>query len=126
LLNPDKKIKAIIFKHRGMAHFSQSKYAEAIKDFEESLATEATDSASYLLGVVRSCLKDYDTAITDFTKSLEINPHQKYCFFRRAQDYYHINDYPAALSDCETAIALDSQFESAKKLKMLLMKKLKM
>jgi putative GTP pyrophosphokinase len=125
-LNPDKKIKAMIFKHRGMAHFAQSKYVDAINDFEESFATETTDSASYLLGVVHSCLKDYDAAITNFNKSLEINPHQKYCFFRRAQDYYHINDYPAALSDCEAAIALDSKFESAKKLKTLLMKKLEM
>jgi putative GTP pyrophosphokinase len=125
-LDPDNKIKALIFKHRGMAYFAQSKYEDAIKDFEESLVTEATDSASYLLGVVRSCLKDYDRAIADFTRSLEINPHQKYCFFRRAQDYYHLSDYPAALSDCEAAIALDSAFNSAKKLKTLLMSKLQM
>jgi putative GTP pyrophosphokinase len=126
-LNPDKKIKVIIHKHRGMANFSRSKYQEAIDDFNESIKIDPQSySCTYLLGVVHSCLKDYPRAIDNFSRSLEVNSFQKYCFFRRAQAYYHIGDYPAALSDCESVIALDCDFDSAKKLKNLLLDKLKM
>jgi putative GTP pyrophosphokinase len=126
-LRPDKKIKAMIYKHRGMANFAQSKYEEAISDFTESIKIDPSAySCAYLAGVVYSCLKDYLQAIDSFTQSLKINAFQKYCFFRRAQDYYHIGDYPAALYDCESAISLDSNFDLAKKLKALLLDKLKM
>ncbi|MDR2864216.1 MAG: (p)ppGpp synthetase [Spirochaetaceae bacterium] len=121
----DEKVKAVIYKHRGMANFAQSKYEESISDFKEALKRDPTVYAcAYYMGVVYSCLKDYFTAIEAFSRSLEINPHQKYCLFRRAQAYYHINDYPAALSDCESALALDGNFESVKKFKPLLLEKL--
>ncbi|MDR3302668.1 MAG: tetratricopeptide repeat protein [Spirochaetaceae bacterium] len=124
-LNPDKRIKVIIHKHRGMANFSRSKYQAAIDDFSESIKIDPSAyTCAYLLGVVYSCLKDYPRAIDSFSRSLAIDSFQKYCFFRRAQAYYHIGDYPAALADCESVIALDCDFDSVKKLKHLLLDKL--
>ena len=126
-LKPDRKLQALVHKHRGMASFAQSNYQEAIKDF--ALALELDDSShqsAYYLGVVYSCLREYTESIESFTASIKINPFQKYCFFRRAQCYFHINDYPQALSDCESAVSLDGDFEPAKKLKIILLKKLKM
>ncbi|MCL2243023.1 MAG: tetratricopeptide repeat protein [Treponema sp.] len=123
---PKQTICAIIFKHRGMAHFACSQYNEAIEDF--CLALELDDKsykAAYYCGVVRSVLKQYSQAIDDYTHSLSINPYQSFCLFRRGQAYYHIGDYPQALSDCEDSLLLEPGNKAAIKFKELLIEKLK-
>ncbi|MDR2795169.1 MAG: tetratricopeptide repeat protein [Spirochaetaceae bacterium] len=126
-LNPDKNIVSLIYKHRGMAFFAQSLYEEAIKDFSMSLHfDEKAYKSAYYCGVVRLVLQQYAAAIDDFTMSMTINGFQPYCFYRRAEAYYHLEDYPQALSDCEAALALDNELEGASKLKYMLLDKLKM
>jgi putative GTP pyrophosphokinase len=126
-MNPQDKIKALIYKHRGMAFFAQSKYQEAIDDFSKVLEYDAKAyRAPYYRGIVYSVLLDYTKAIDDFSYSLEINPYQSFCLFRRCQAYFHVNDYPKALSDCENALVLDPGSEAIKKFKDLILNKLKM
>ncbi|MDR2510380.1 MAG: tetratricopeptide repeat protein [Spirochaetaceae bacterium] len=126
-LRPDEKLKALVYKHRGMANFAQSNYDGAIEDFNRALEFDGSSHQSaYYLGVVHSCKREYAQAIDAFTRSIKIDPFQKYCFLRRAQCSYHINDYPNALSDCESAISLDAEFDAAKRFKQLLLDKLKM
>jgi putative GTP pyrophosphokinase len=71
-------------------------------------------------------MKQYSNAIDDYTLSLSINPYQPFCLFRRGQAYYHIGDYPQALSDCENSLALEPSNKSTVKFKALVMDKLKM
>jgi putative GTP pyrophosphokinase len=126
-LVPDGVTASLIHKHRGMAFFAQSLYEEAIKDFNLSLQfNEKAHQAAYYCGVVRLVLQQYDAAVDDFTSSIKINPFQPYCFYRRAEAYYHLEDYPQALSDCESALALEHELAGASKLKSMLLKKLKM
>jgi putative GTP pyrophosphokinase len=126
-LNPPEKIQALIYKHRGMAFFAQSKYQEAIDDFSKVLEFDPKAyRAPYYRGIVYSVLQDYAKAIDDFSYSLKINPYQSFCLFRRSQAFFHVNDYPKALSDCENALVLDTNSESIKKFKNLILEKLKM
>jgi putative GTP pyrophosphokinase len=126
-LKPGDTISSLIFKHRGMANFAQSKYQEAIDDFSRALELDGESyKAAYYRGVVKAVLKQYSGAIDDFGLSLKINPYQSFCFFRRSQAYYHIEDYPQALADCESSLALDPNSEAAKKLRRILLEKLKM
>lgn len=126
-LQPEQKLESLVHKHRGMASFAQSHYNEAIIDFKKAQELDAdSPQSAYYLGVVYSCLREYENAIEAFNSSILIDPFQKYCFFRRAQCYYHLSDYPQALYDCEAAISLDSEFEAAKKFKEILLDKLKM
>jgi putative GTP pyrophosphokinase len=123
----DNVIRSLIYKHRGMAYFAQSKYQEAIEDFSNSLTwDEKSYKAAYYRGVVWAVLQRYNEAVGDFSLSLEINPYQAFCLFRRAQAYYHIGDYPQALGDCEASLALDPDNEIAGKLRDLLLLKLRM
>ena len=125
-LNPDDTIKALILKHRGMAFFACSNYKDAIADFAESFRLDSSSyKAVYYQGVVYSVLRQHREAIEVFNKSLEINPYQPFCLYRRGQSYYHLDDFPHALADCEAALALE-QLEGAKKFKDLLLGKLKM
>ncbi|MDR1239530.1 MAG: tetratricopeptide repeat protein [Treponema sp.] len=126
-LRPDNAVSSLIFKHRGMANFAQSKYRDAIDDFTQALELdESSYKAAYYRGVVHSVLKQYPQAVDDFTLSLKINPYQSFCLFRRSQAYYHIEDYPRALGDCEASLALDPESEAVRKLRQMLLEKLKM
>jgi putative GTP pyrophosphokinase len=100
-------IASLIYKHRGMAWFAQSRYQEAIDDFTKSLELDRDSwKAAYYRGIVRVVLEQYQEAIDDFTLSLSIHPYQSFCLFRRAQAWYHLGDLPQALADCEAAITL--------------------
>jgi putative GTP pyrophosphokinase len=124
---PDDNTASLIYKHRGLAFFAQSLYEAAIKDF--SLAFQLNDKShqsAYYCGIVRLVLRQYESAVDDFTTSIKINAFQPYCFYRRAEAYYHLEDYPAALSDCESALALEHELKAASKLKSMLLAKLKM
>ena len=126
-LNPVKKISSLIYKHRGMAYFAQSRYQEAVDDFTIALAHDVKSyKAAYYRGVVRSVLRLYSEAIDDYTLSLELNPYQAFCLFRRGQAFYHIGDYPQALSDCEGSLAIEPNNETIKEFCELLKRKLKM
>jgi putative GTP pyrophosphokinase len=125
-LKPQDSICSLIYKHRGMAKFAQSRYDEAIADFTRAFDLDKSSKAAYYRGVVYAVLKRYAEAIDDFTLSLEISPFQSFCLFRRGQAYYHIGDYPQALSDCEAALAMEPQNETIGKFRALLQNKLKM
>jgi len=126
-LKTDPAICTLIYKHRGMAYFAQSRYAEAIEDFSKSLELDAKSyKSSYYRGVVRSVLRQYPEAIEDFSLSLAINPYQPFTLYRRGQAYYHLEDYPAALADCEASLTLDPDFPGAVMFRTLLLDKLKM
>ncbi|GHV86082.1 (p)ppGpp synthetase [Spirochaetia bacterium] len=126
-MKADPAIASMIYKHRGMAYFAQSRYEEAVADFTESLKTdEKSYKSAYYRGVVRSVLRQYQEAIDDFTLSLSINPYQNFTLYRRGQAYYHLEDYPAALADCEASLALDPASSTAERFRSLLLDKLKM
>jgi putative GTP pyrophosphokinase len=126
-LDPPEKTASIICKHRGMAYFAQSRYEEAANDFTASLDLDSSSyKSAYYRAVVRQVEKKYTDAAADFSLALSINPYQPWALYRRAQVSYHIGDYPAALSDCDAAIALDTDFGAALKFKSILLSKLKM
>jgi putative GTP pyrophosphokinase len=124
---PEKEIAVVVYKHRGMALFSQSKYDEAIADFSRSLELDPNDyKAAYYRGVVRSVLQDFEAAVSDFDLALKINPYHFYSRYRRAMAYWHIGDYAQALSDAEAALKLEPGNELALRLHDLAMRKMKM
>jgi putative GTP pyrophosphokinase len=124
---PGKDIAAVVFKHRGMAHFSQSRYAEAIDDFGKSLELDpGCYKAAYYRGVVRCVLQDFEAALGDFDMALAIHPYHFYSRFRRGMAWWHLGDYAQALADSESALKLEPNNAQAKRLKALALAKLKM
>ena len=125
-MDPDSAVCSLIYKHRGMAYFARSHYEKAIADFSASFRLDPDSYKSvYYEGIVHSVLRQYSQAVDAFNRSLEVNRYQPYCLFRRGQAYYHLEDYPQALGDCEAALALES-FEAAEKFRDLVLSKLKM
>jgi len=126
-LRPDDVIESIIYKHRGMANFAQSKYTDAIDDFTRAIKMDKQSyKAYYFRGVVRMVMQEYPAAVDDFSSSLKLHPFQPFCLFRRGQAYYHLGDYPQALADCDASLAIEPQNNAGVQFKELLTRKLKM
>jgi putative GTP pyrophosphokinase len=124
---PEREIAVVVYKHRGMASFSQSKYDEAIADFDRSIELDPGDhKAAYYRGVVRSVLQDFAGAIADFDLALGLHPYHFFSRYRRAMAYWHVGDYAQALSDAEAALKLEPENDLASRLRDLAMRKLKM
>ncbi|MDR1986502.1 MAG: tetratricopeptide repeat protein [Treponema sp.] len=124
-LEPENTIASLIYKHRGMASFAQSQYDDAIEDFTRSLALDRESyKAVYFRGIVKTVLQQYLDAIEDFTLSLKINPYQAFCYYRRGQAYYHLDDLPQSLADCDAALALEPDSKAIARFRKLLLDKL--
>ena len=90
VLSPnDKTIIAVIRKHRGMAYFSMNNFDAALQDFDISLQYDPKAFRTYYYkGIVCAIQKNYEWAIQNYSKSLEINEFQAHTYFRRAMAYY--------------------------------------
>jgi putative GTP pyrophosphokinase len=125
--NPEASVRSLVHKHRGMAHFAQSMYEDAIGDFSNSLSIDERDyKAAYYRGVVRCVRQEYGEAISDFDRSIAVHPYNFFCLFRRSQAYYHQGDFPKALADCEAALCLEPEDSNANRLKGMVLEKLRM
>lgn len=126
-MDPKPELRALIYKHRGMAFFAESRYDEAHGDFTRTMELDPQCyKAAYYSGVVNSVKQNYAAAVDDFNQALTIHPYHFYSTYRRAQAYYHLEDYPKALADCESALELDPGNDSVSKLKSMVLKKLRM
>ena len=124
---PERDIAAVVYKHRGMAHFAQSFYKDAIEDFGSSLELAPDDhKAAYYRGVVKSVLQDYGAAIADFDLALGIHPYHFFALYRRAMAYWHLGDDVQSLADSEAALKLEPNNSQAARLRDMAQRKLKM
>lgn len=97
---PNNIVLAVIYKHRGMAYFSNNEYENALKDFKNSFEHDNNSFRSvYYEGIVYSIMKDYAKAVECFSKSLEINEIQSHAFYRRAVAYFELNEFEKSMSD---------------------------
>jgi serine/threonine protein kinase len=68
-------------------------------------------------GFAKSNLKDYEGAISDFTKAIELNPSNPRVYYHRAESHAQAENYEEAYSDVQIALRLDPDFESALRLR---------
>ena len=101
---PPAVVLSVIYKHRGMAYFTESEYQKALEDFQaSSLHDPKNFRALYYEGIVYGILGDNAAAIDRFSKSLSINEYQSHAFYHRAQAYYEKGEYESALCDIRAA-----------------------
>lgn len=122
---PNDTVLSVIYKHRGMAFFAQSRYEEALENFRKSGETNPSNfRAFYYIGIVLSVTGREAEAVENFSTSLDISLYQPYVFFRRAQSYYHLGQYTEALRDLDKAVSLGFDREEEKRLRIRIAKKI--
>ena len=107
---PGKEIASVVYKHRGMAYFAQSRYHEALQDFTSCLALDPECyKALYYRGVVKGVLDDCLGAAEDFSEALRIHPYHFFSRYRRALCFFKMGDSAAAHADCEIALRIEPE-----------------
>ncbi len=118
---PNSIILSVIFKHRGMAYFSQNDYVSAKNDFISSVDFDPKSFRSYYYaGIVSSVLNEEENALIYFDKSLEINGYQAHVHYRKALSLYHLNLFDLSRECLECAIQQGLSEEESSKLQQLL------
>ncbi len=104
---PAPPVLAVIFKHRGMAHFAQNNYNAALSDFRSSVENDSNGfRAFYYIGIVQSIMGNHKDAVESFSASIKINEYQSHAHFRRAIAYFELGEYDKSLADLNAAQAL--------------------
>jgi putative GTP pyrophosphokinase len=113
----DRKIRGLVYNHRGMAYFAMSSYQRAIKDFANAIKYDPVSDQGYAnRGLCYRVLKKYDRALKDFERAIKINPSRADGFFGRAQTYHDMQQYALARIDCEKALSIHSGYQPAREL----------
>jgi Uncharacterized protein conserved in bacteria len=122
---PNDTVLSVIYKHRGMAYFAQSRYEDALSDFRKSAEANPENFRSYYyVGIVLSVTGNEAEAIEEFSKSLERNPYQPYVYFRRAQSFFQLGMYSDSLTDLDKAVSLGFNKGEEKRLRMMIARKI--
>ncbi|NNM67057.1 MAG: tetratricopeptide repeat protein [Spirochaetales bacterium] len=104
---PQSFVQSLVLTHRGMAYFAEGLYENALDDFDAAVDRDSTNSkAFYYRGLVKSSMEEYEAAILDFTRSLEMVPFQFEVLLARSRAWAKTGNPARALQDCEAALNL--------------------
>jgi putative GTP pyrophosphokinase len=117
----EKRIRAMVFNHRGMAHFSLGEFPRASRDFSQSILYDGENFRSWAnRGLVNRMLRNFDCSVEDYSRALEIDPSNYEGYFGRAQTYYEMKLFSPALADCEQTLTFEPGFSPAEDLMRLI------
>jgi putative GTP pyrophosphokinase len=113
----DRKIRGLVYNHRGMAYFAMGHHQRALKDFSSAINYDPENDRGYAnRGLCYRVLKKCEKALQDFNQTLKINPNRPESYFGRAQTYYDMQQFDQALDDCEKALGIHSGYQPAREL----------
>jgi len=64
-------------------------------------------------GRAYSVMREYGSAVTDYTLALDIMPHYEYALVNRGSAYFNMNQFDAAMNDYNAAVAANPQDPNA-------------
>lgn len=113
----DRKMRGLIYNHRGMAYFAMGHHQRALKDFSSAIRYNAENDQGYSnRGLCHRVLKKLERALLDYDQAVKINPNRPDAYFGRAQTYYDMQRYDRALDDCGKALGIHSGYQPARDL----------
>jgi ppGpp synthetase/RelA/SpoT-type nucleotidyltranferase len=122
---PNEKVLSVLYNHRGMSYFMNSKYNEAANDFNYAVTHNPENYRAHTnRGIINQIFKRYDFAIRDFGRSLEINHSQPEVLMHLAQVYFDTARYVKSLEMVDEVLQRIPDLEQAKALKKKISKKL--
>ena len=113
----DRKMRGLVYNHRGMAYFAIGSHQRALKDFSSAISYDPEGDRGYAnRGLCYRVMKKYEKALKDFDQALIINPNRPDSYFGRAQTHYDMQQFELALADCEKALLIHSGYQPAREL----------
>lgn len=108
-----------VFIDNGIYDINNGKYDSAVENITKSIELKKDWEISYFYrAVAHHALENYDEAMLDYTKALQINPKMTDAYYNRARIILSRKDlqnpdYQKAIADLEKAIELDENFVDA-------------
>jgi putative GTP pyrophosphokinase len=113
----DRKMRGLVYNHRGMAYFAIGQHQRALKDFSSAIKYDPENDRSYAnRGLCYRVMKKFRKALSDFNLALKINPTQPDNYFGRAQTCYDMQKFDQAIEDCEKALSIHSGYQPAREM----------
>jgi ppGpp synthetase/RelA/SpoT-type nucleotidyltranferase len=113
----DRKMRGLVYNHRGMAFFATGSHQRALKDFSKAISYDPEGDRGYAnRGLCYRVMKKYEKALKDFDQALSINSNRPDSYFGRAQTHYDMQQFEMALADCEKALLIHSGYQPAREL----------
>jgi tetratricopeptide (TPR) repeat protein len=105
---------------KGLDYLNEGKYSDAIEEFTKNLNSddkEVLSEAYFNRGSAYDQLKQYENAINDYSKSIEINQEFAKAYYNRCIAYFHTGNYKASIDNYLISIGygLDSSFSDEMK-----------
>jgi tetratricopeptide (TPR) repeat protein len=97
---------------RGIINNSAGRYGKAVDDFSAALGSEKNENLYKIYlnrGVAYHYLLEYESAMTDFTKAIELNDTAASVYQGRAMLHYEMKDYAAAVDDFNKVLDLGQE-----------------
>jgi tetratricopeptide (TPR) repeat protein len=99
------------YRQQAALYAEREQYGEAVVEYGRVLDARPQDAPAYLgRGKAYSAQENYESAIADFTKALEITPEitpqSVDALSARAEAQYNLGNYPAAISDLTAALTV--------------------
>jgi tetratricopeptide (TPR) repeat protein/S1-C subfamily serine protease len=96
----------VLFFRRGQILNSLERYGEAKEAFTQAIAQKPNFFAYVGRGLSNSNLPDYQAALADYTKALELQPNDYYSYSARGGIYALLGKHQQAIADLDKAIAM--------------------
>jgi tetratricopeptide (TPR) repeat protein len=97
---------------RGIINNSTGRYGKALDDFTTALES-GKNGALYKIylnrGIAYQYLQEYDSAMTDFTRAIELKDTAASVYQGRAMLHYEMKDYSAAVNDFNKVLELGKE-----------------
>jgi tetratricopeptide (TPR) repeat protein len=100
--------KAAAYHHRGVGYLLQTKFDQAIVEFNEALRVDPTYKRSYnSRGNAWKGKGELDLAIADYNEAIRLDPSFAFPYNGRASAFYNKGEWDRAIADYDEVIRLD-------------------
>jgi tetratricopeptide (TPR) repeat protein len=102
----------------GLKYYKEGQYSKALDYFTKSIPkynSEYLNNAYvyFYIGNCNSFIKEYERAISDYTKALEINPKLAEVYYNRGATYSRKQEYDKAISDYTKSLEINPKLAEA-------------
>jgi len=108
---PEVEKNAEILMKEAIVHFDGGRYQKSIEILDEAVEINEFPQLAPILHFYRAVSKvkvnQYETAIEDYTKAIELNPQKSKYIYHRGLAYFQLNQYEQAKKDFQTTLAMD-------------------
>ncbi len=115
VLSQELDSEAAVYFFKGVRYANRNETLQAFSSLSKALnAAPDFADAYYERALVNSRMKMYDQAVSDYTKTIELNPQDSHAFHNRGLVYARgVKNYDHAIADFSKAIETDPDFAEA-------------